>query len=115
MAFAPHTNTDVQHRHLCGGEPLPMLLGQFYHSETHAFFEYAERLPGMFPDDFAPDFQQVLYLIDGNIRLARVLQTVAHVAVDEGPDNTAVVERWPLKRHRRYPTDWVLPAPRTVA
>jgi hypothetical protein len=106
MSYCPHTNTDVRNRFLGGGEPLPLLLGQFCNYHAAGVFEYSERLPGQFPEDFCPDYQHVIYLIDGNVRLARVLQTVAHVVIDEN-DHGAVVERWKLRGHRHYPTDWV--------
>jgi hypothetical protein len=105
MSYAPHTNTDVQHQLRMGlnPTPLPLLLGSFRATETEAFFEYAVRRWG--DDGFAPDMPHVLFTIDGT-RLARVLHTVVYVVVDED-DNGPVIQKWPIKQHRRYPTDWV--------
>lgn len=105
MSYAPHTNTDVQHQLRMGHSPsaLPMLLGSFRASETDAFFEYGERRWA--EDSFAPTAMHVIFTIDGT-RLARVLHTVVWVVVDED-DNGPVWQKWPIKQHRRYPTDWV--------
>lgn len=40
-------------------------------------------------------------VLDG-VRFARVLKTVAHVAVDEAPDGTPLTEAWSLKKHIQY-------------
>jgi hypothetical protein len=105
MSYAPHTNTDVQHQLRCGVVPttLPMLFGSFRAAETEAFFEYSERRWG--DDSFAPEMPHVIYVADGT-RLAKVLQTVVYVVVDED-DNGPVIQKWPIKSHRHYPTDWV--------
>lgn len=109
MSFAPHTNTDV-HRQLLSGfipTPLPLLFGQFRASETDVLFEYAER---RWPDDsFAPEMPHVIYVggtTGPGTRLAKVLKTVVFVVVDED-ENGPVVQKWPIKQHRIYPTDWV--------
>lgn len=108
MAFAPHDNTRVRCQFLAGFVPttLPMILGCFTHRETNMHFEYAERR--WFCDDFAPDFPHIVYVGEhGDCRLARVLQTVAYVVVDEAADGSPVVEKWQIKAHRHYPTDWI--------
>jgi hypothetical protein len=102
MAYAPHTNTDVDH-----GANLPLLLGRFKHAETNVDFEYAVRpVDGV---DFADDGMHIVYVADGTYRYARVLKTVAWVAIDENADGTPVWERWPLKQHDQYDTSWVRP------
>jgi hypothetical protein len=105
VSHAPHNNTDVQQQLRMGLVPTPlgMLYGSFRASETDAFFEYGERR--WFDDSFAPTAMHVIYVLDGT-RLARVLQTVVWVVVDED-DNGPVWEKWPIKQHRHYPTEWV--------
>lgn len=40
-------------------------------------------------------------VLDG-VRFARVLKTVAHVAVDENADGNPVLEAWKIKQHLVY-------------
>lgn len=103
MAFAPHTNTDVRHAHAMGNS-LPLILGSFKEAEVGNFFEYAVR-----PNDgvdFAEDCPHIIYT-GGQTRYAKVLKTVAWVAVDEAEDGSPIFERWDIRQHRQYPTDWV--------
>ena len=109
MAYASHTNTDV-HAQLRAGQiptPLPLLFGQFETKEGTTF-EYAERR--WHCDDFAPSFPHIIYVRrdggDKGTRLARVLGRVAYVVVDE-TDHGPVIEKWDIRLHRKYPTDWV--------
>jgi hypothetical protein len=107
MSYAPHTNTDVKHQRAnpYAKATLPLLLGSFRHKDTEAFFEYSERLA---PNcDWAPDLPHQLFMSDGSVRAANIKQTVAYVAIDEDAEGRPVLERWPLKQHRHYPTDWV--------
>ena len=110
MAFAPHTNTDVRHALHCGKTP-PLLLGMFNNHEHGKLFEYAVR-----PDegiDFAPDCPHIVYVtnpitgIDSGFRYAKVLKTVAWVVVDEDANGQPVYEKWKLRGHSQYPTEWV--------
>lgn len=104
MAYAPHSNDSVRIAHRHGGEKPPLLLGNFIEADRHNAFEYAVR-----PDngiDFAPDCPHIVYVGDG-FRYAKVLKTVAWVAVDEQPDGSPVFEKWHLHRHRYYDTSWV--------
>jgi hypothetical protein len=99
MAFAPHTNTDIRN-----GAKLPLVLGCFNEAEFGRLFEYAIR-----PDDgidFAPDCPHIVYVGDG-FRYARVLKTVAWVAVGEADEGEPVLQKWKLRQHREYPTHWV--------
>ena len=101
MAFAAHTNTDYGH-----GKDVPLILGQFRESEHGQFFEYAARPEG-FGGDFAPDARHLVYVSGGGVfRFARVLKTVAYVVVGEEENETPIEERWSIKLHNRYPTDW---------
>lgn len=106
MAFAPHTNTDVHH-----GHRLPLILGSFAEKECGCYFEYAVR-----PDegiDFAPDCPHIVYVtmpipgVDHGFRYAKVLKTVAWIAVDEDENGDPVYEKWDIKQHRFYDTSWV--------
>jgi hypothetical protein len=98
MAFAPHTND----RRTIGTDPI--ILGQFREYDHGVMFEYAERLPGMFPADFAPEFPHIVYVGNGEYRAALVKKTVAYLAVDEDADGQAVTEKWYIKGHRAYDT-----------
>ena len=40
-------------------------------------------------------------VLDG-VRFAKILKTVAHVAVDESEGGTPVLETWKIKQHRVY-------------
>ena len=99
MGYAPHTNTDIR-----DGAVLPLILGSFIEADYGHTFEYAIR-----PDegiDFAPDCPHIVYVAD-RIRYARVLKTVAYIAVDEDDDGEPVLQKWQLKNHRQYQTEWV--------
>ena len=104
MAYAPHTNDDA-----AANEHAPILLGTFCNGSHHGVYEYAER-----GDEaraiFAPDLPHTVYVGAGETRAARVLKTVAYVAVDEAADGSPVLEKWKLRDHRQYPTDWVVAA-----
>jgi hypothetical protein len=97
MSYAPHTNDDVLSQLAAGiiPTPCPQIYGQFTESEFGHVFEYAER---RWPDDtIAPELPHVVYVHEGQARLAKVLKTVAFVLVDE---NT--IERWTIKKHHQY-------------
>ena len=110
MAFAPHTNTDV-HNSKNYTKQFPLLLGSFFEKESNILFEYAVR-----PDegiDFAEDCPHIVYVtskidgVDHGFRYAKVLKTVAWIAVDEDADGNPVYEKWDIKQHRLYDTSWV--------
>jgi hypothetical protein len=96
MAYAPHTNTQDMTQ--------PRLLGSFEtHKGTH--FEYAVR-PEADKVFNAPWMPHIVYVNDVaghgcGYRAARVLGTVVYVVIDED-DNGPVVEKWTLKRHRKW-------------
>lgn len=108
MAYAPHTNVQVQQQLRAGMSPtkLPLILGQFRYAGSANFFEYAER---RHPDDtFAPDMPHMIYVGPAQeARLAKVLKTVAYVVTDEAADGSPVIEKWQLASHHRYLTEWV--------
>lgn len=101
MSFAPHSNTDI-----ANGANLPLILGSFRNARTNATFEYAIRpYEGV---DFAPDAMHVVYVgPHAERRYARVLKTVAYIAVDETADGEPVWDKWEIASHREYPTEWV--------
>jgi hypothetical protein len=102
MSYAPHTNTDVQQQLRMGliPTPLPMLFGIFVEADYGHAFEYAERR--WHDDSVKPEFPHVIYVGQGEPRLALVKRTVAYVLTGEGE-----VQKWNIKQHREYPTDWV--------
>ena len=102
MSHAPHTNTDYSH-----GKDVALLLGQFVEKDHGNFFEYAERPEGL-GGDFTPDAQHIVYVGRGEYRFARVLKTVAYIAVDENGDGFPVWEKWSLKQHHQYLTQWAI-------
>lgn len=101
MAFAPHTNDRIYNG--AGEKIAPCLLGSFNEKDGGCFFEYAERLPGLFPDNFGTDCPHVVYVgPNAEMRLAIVKKTVAYVVTGERPDGSASYERWFIKNHRVY-------------
>ncbi len=107
MALAPHTNTDVHNQLRAGVVPttLPLIFGSFVEKDHGMTFEYAER---RHPDDsFAPEMPHIIYVgCNQEVRLAKVLKTVAYVVVDEN-ENGPVIEKWNIRNHREYNTSWV--------
>lgn len=97
MAFAPYTNNQVTPHN-----GLTLLLGSFRERDHGRLFEYAIR-----PNegvDFAPDCPHIVFVGYDERRYAKVMKTVAWVAVGENDDGTPVLERWELKSHRMYDT-----------
>ena len=107
MTFAPHSNTDVHYNRLQGIEGPAIVRGTFQTRDSEAHFEYSDRPVGSaHGDTFAPEFQHVIYTADGT-RLATVKKTVVYVVTDEDADGQPVVEKWSVKGHRAYDTEWV--------
>lgn len=96
MAYAPYYN-DIRGTR-------PRLLGEICHAETGVRFEYAPRTPEDLAT-FAPDYPHRIFVgpNGGDTRAARILTTVAYVAIDENPDGSPVVQKWKIKQHRVYP------------
>lgn len=106
MALAPHTNSDVLAQLRSGMVPteLPLIFGRFTEKSHGHTFEYAER---RHPDDnFVPDYPHMIYVGDGQTRIAKVLKTVAWVVIDE-TENGPVFVKWDIKNHCIYDTSWV--------
>ena len=97
MAYAPHCNTHVAQQIAAGilPTPLPLVLGVFTEKEYGHPFEYAER---RWPDDeFHPELPHIIYVGDGQTRLAKVLKTVAWVLCGDED-----LQKWDIKGHRVY-------------
>jgi len=73
------------------------LIGTFSHAETGARFDYTEakRYP-------LPGCEFEVWMSDGSTRTARILKTVAYVAIDEDENGQPVFEKWPLRAHHQY-------------
>lgn len=101
MGYAQHTNADVATQYRIGSpNPLPILLGRFVEKEFGHEFEYSER---QWPDEtFHPELRHVVYVGNGQTRLASVKKTVAYVLTGEGE-----LQRWHIKQHKIYSTDWI--------
>lgn len=102
MGYAPHTNSDVATQYRAGSpNPLPILLGQFVEKEFGHSFEYSTR---QWEDEtFMPELCHMIYVGNGERRLARVMKTVAHVLTGDGE-----LQRWHIKQHKTYSTDWIM-------
>jgi hypothetical protein len=91
MAFAPYINAN---RTADQGK----VLGCFREKDYGLTFEYAERTDALFPADFHPEFPHVVFVGKlGEVRLAKVLKTVAAVL-----ENEDWIEKWQIKSHREY-------------
>ena len=74
--------------------------GCFTVPETGAYFEYAN----VWHNKWAAHagLLQSIYVKDGSTRGAKILKTVAYVAVDENENGLPVVEKWRINGHRYY-------------
>lgn len=70
-------------------------LGEFVEVEHGKWFSYKETENTWAKENNLPHEIDVL---DG-VRFARVLKTVAHVAVDEDSEGKAVIEKWHIRKH----------------
>jgi len=106
MAFADHTNTDVQRHVIAGNEDKApaLILGQFIEKEFGNTFEFLERDDRIFPASLFPDLPHMIAVGDRGYRLANVLKTVAYIQTDEGLTDR---QKWDIKGHRAYDTEWV--------
>lgn len=78
--------------------------GCFTHKETDKTFYYSEH-QGEF--DTIPDATHLVEVLAGvgvfyPYRAAKVLRTVAYIAVDEDEYGNVVWEKWPIKKHRQF-------------
>lgn len=76
-------------------------VGCFRHRETRCTFEYRPTADEWALDRGFPFEVAVGDTIGYPYRFARILETVAYVAVDEDEFGKPVVERWPIKHEWR--------------
>lgn len=107
MSFATYTNREVKSDLVAGQSPTQhaLILGCFAETSEGNIFEYAERRHP--DDDFAPEMPHMIFVGNAETRLARVLKTVAYIVVDEDAAGHPVIEKWDIKAHRDYDTQWV--------
>jgi hypothetical protein len=77
--------------------------GRFAHKETGAVFEYCKR--GEEWADFSPDMPHLICVNDPigwPYRFGHVLGSVAYIVTDEALDGSPIVQKWPIKSHKRY-------------
>jgi hypothetical protein len=78
----------------------PDLAGSFKHQETKKTFEFAPTKDEWALEHGLPFEIAVHWWPERNfteVRFARILKTVAHVAVDMNDDETPIFEHWPIK------------------
>ena len=73
-------------------------LGEFKEAEYGKWFSYRATTDAW---ALSHGLNCEIDVLDG-VRYAKVLKTVAHVATDENPDGTPVLEKWNLKNHSVY-------------
>ena len=89
MSYAPYSN---DHR----GTDQGRVLGFFHEVDFGHGFEYAER-GNTYPADFFPEYQHVVFVGNGETRLANVKKTVLTLL-----NGDEVVEKWHIMGHRVY-------------
>lgn len=95
MSFAPYTN-DYRGRK-------PPIQGCFQHAATEKYFEYRWRQDEEH-GELAKDFPHLIFVgpFGSETRVAKVGKTVVYVVVDENDDGTPVIEKWYIKKFRKY-------------
>lgn len=83
---------------MCKIDECGSLLGSFVEKDVRGFHEYSPNTDDM---TGAWDFPHVLHTFDG-VRYARILKTVAYIAVDEDEYGLPVVEKWDITSHKKY-------------
>jgi len=73
-------------------------IGQFTEKEVGNYFEYSAN-----DDDLrlCEDFPHKVWVADG-YRYANVKKTVAYIVVDEDENGQPVIEKWQLKKNKKY-------------
>lgn len=93
MAYAPYINRDAGDR--------PLIKGAFTEVDCGNRFEFAERTPAE-RASFAPEAGHFIFVGENATRAARVLRTVAYIAVDEDEKGNAIYEKWQIKKRVDY-------------
>ncbi len=87
---------------MCKYEDYSTLLGSFVEKDVRGFHEYSANTDDMTGAWVSPwEFPHVLHTLDG-VRYARILKTVAYIAVDEDEYGLPVVEKWYITSHRKF-------------
>jgi hypothetical protein len=87
---------------MCKQKDYSSLLGSFVEKEVRGFHEYSANTDDMSGESvFTRSFPHVLHTLDG-VRYARILKTVAYIAVDEDAYGMPVVEKWYITSHKKY-------------
>jgi len=79
------------------------IVGRFVEKDCGNLFEFSENNDGIFPE--FPYKVWVANPIDGlesGYRYAKVLKTVAYLAVDEDEYGNVVVDKWNIKAYTKY-------------
>jgi|TARA_R110000764_G_scaffold466_1_gene1816 hypothetical protein len=74
------------------------VIGSFIEKDVNGWHEYSLNQEEM---TNSWEFPHILHTNDG-FRYAKVLKTVAYIAVDEDAYGRPVVEKWFIKQHREY-------------
>lgn len=86
-----------------------LILGQFVEVEYGEAFEYtindASIMASRRPGSETINFPHKIHVGHGETRYALVCQTVAYVIIDEGEGGQWIVQKWEIKKHRKYDLD----------
>lgn len=82
---------------LASTSQMTSVVGQFQHKETGKYFEFRKTV-----NTTVPGFEHYPYEVfvgpqAESVRFARILKTVAYIAVDEDENGNPVEEKWPIK------------------
>ena len=80
------------------GDDYLTTIGQFVEKDVRGVHEYSANTDEM---TGAWDFPHILHTLDG-YRYARVLKTVAYIAVDEDAHGQPVIEKWHITNHKLW-------------
>ena len=95
MAFAAHHNGQLNEHN-----DLNRVLGCFNEREFGKIFEYSDRLKGN--QWQVEKYPHEIYVRGNQVRVGKVLKTVAYIVIDEADDGSPVVHKWYIKNHRKY-------------
>lgn len=81
--------------------PMSEILGSFIEKDVKGCHEYSPN-PDRLEMTNPWEFPHILHTNDG-FRYARIMKTVAYIAVDEDAYGQPVVEKWYIRSHRMHP------------
>lgn len=98
MAYAHYTNDQVNEFN-----KLEYISGCFLEKDYGKPFEYGIRVHD-FSNGFASlsDFPHIVFIGNRSFRYAKVKKTIAYIVVDQDDNGKPVVEKWDIKKHRKY-------------